>query len=592
MGNRVFIKLLGLVFGFRPHPYSHTLRRVRVFPSPKWRGGGRTARGSSEGGEVDHDAPSFIGRIALALVLGVATIASSIGLMMTSAWLISTAALQLGIVSLGVAPTAVRFFGISRAVFRYLERLVSHDVTFRLLARLRVWFYERIESLSPAQIDSFSSGDLIARIVSDIEELQNLYLRALSPPLVAVIVIALTGLAFSFFDLLAAGVLILFMVVGAVLLPLFTGWIGRRYGPGVIAARTQINIQMVDSIQGLADSTAFGYSKIRSAELDQTGQRLSAEERRMARVDSIQGGLSVGLVNLAAVAVLYAALGRVDGVYLGTLALGTLAAFEAITPLALAAQNLGKELTAAQRVFEIIEAEPVIRPPAESKPLPPTDRSLTLEHVTFRYGPEESYVFRDFSLDVPDGAKVAVMGPSGSGKSSLVNLLLRFWEYEGGRITIGGMDLRMLDHETVRHTFGVMTQRTHLFNTTIAENIRIAWDDASDEDIIRAAQAAQVHDFILLLPDGYDTFVGENGVALSGGERQRVAMARVILKDSPVWLLDEFTANLDPVTAHALMRSVLDVARARSVIVITHRVGLVDQGAFDRVVRLEGGEDV
>ncbi len=535
---------------------------------------------------------SFWQRVVLALLLSALTIGSSIALMMTSAWLISTAALQLGIVSLGVAPTAVRFFGISRAVFRYLERLVSHDVTFRLLARLRVWFYERIESLSPAQIDSFSSGDLIARIVSDIEELQNLYLRALSPPLVAVIVIALTGLAFSFFDLLAAGVLILFMVVGAVLLPLFTGWIGRRYGPGVIAARTQINIQMVDSIQGLADSTAFGYSKIRSAELDQTGQRLSAEERRMARVDSIQGGLSVGLVNLAAVAVLYAALGRVDGVYLGTLALGTLAAFEAITPLALAAQNLGKELTAAQRVFEIIEAEPVIRPPAESKPLPPTDRSLTLEHVTFRYGPEESYVFRDFSLDVPDGAKVAVMGPSGSGKSSLVNLLLRFWEYEGGRITIGGMDLRMLDHETVRHTFGVMTQRTHLFNTTIAENIRIAWDDASDEDIIRAAQAAQVHDFILLLPDGYDTFVGENGVALSGGERQRVAMARVILKDSPVWLLDEFTANLDPVTAHALMRSVLDVARARSVIVITHRVGLVDQGAFDRVVRLEGGEDV
>jgi ATP-binding cassette subfamily C protein CydC len=306
----------------------------------------------------------------------------------------------------------------------------------------------------------------------------------------------------------------------------------------------------------------------------------------MARVDSIQGGLSVGLVNLAAVAVLYAALGRVDGVYLGTLALGTLAAFEAVTPLALAAQNLGKELTAARRVFEIIEAEPVVRPPAESKPLPPTDRSLVMDHVTFRYGPEESYVFRDFSLDVPYGAKIAVMGPSGSGKSSLVNLLLRFWEYESGQITIGGVDLRMLDHETVRHTFGVMTQRTHLFNTTIAENIRIARDDASDEEIVRAAQAAQVHDFILSLPDGYDTFVGENGVALSGGERQRVAMARVILKDSPVWLLDEFTANLDPVTAHALMRSVLEVARARSVIAITHRVGLVDQGAFDRVVRL------
>lgn len=532
----------------------------------------------------------FAGRILLALVLGVVTIASSIGLMMTSAWLISTAALQMGITSLGVAPTAVRFFGISRAVFRYLERLTSHDVTFRLLARLRVWFYEQVEPLSPAQLESFSSGDLTARVVSDIEELQNLYLRVLSPPLVAAIVIALTGLAFSFFDPLAAGALILFMVIGSVLLPLFTGWVGRRYGPGVITARTEINIQMVDSIQGLADSSVFGYSKIRSAELGQAGRRLSREERRMARLDSVQAGLSVMLVNLAAAAVLYAALGRVDGVYLGTLALGTLAAFEAVTPLALAAQNLGKELTSARRVFEIIEAEPVILPPAVSKPLSPTNRALALEHVTFRYGPEEPYVFRDFSLDVPDGAKIAVMGPSGSGKSSLVNLLLRFWEYEEGRITIGGVDLRALDHEAVRRTFGVMTQRTHLFNTTVAENIRIARSEASDEDIIRAAQAAQVHDFILSLPDGYETFVGENGVALSGGERQRVAMARVILKDSPVWLLDEFTANLDPVTAHALMCSVLDVARTRSVIAITHRAALIEQGAFDRVIHLDGTE--
>jgi ABC-type transport system involved in cytochrome bd biosynthesis fused ATPase/permease subunit len=400
------------------------------------------------------------------------------------------------------------------------------------------------------------------------------------------VITALTGLAFSFFDGLTALVLAGSMLFGAAVLPFVTGLIGRTSGAEVIAARTRINTHLVDSIQGLAESVVFGYDRQRSIELGHVNGELASKERHMARLDGLQMGLSTLLVNLASAAVLFTALDRVDGVYLATLTLGTVAAFEAITPLALAAQNLGKEMTAAHRVFEIIDDEPVIKPPLKPQTPPAEDWMLKLENVSFRYDPAEPCIFDDFSLSIPYGEKLAVMGPSGAGKSSLVNLLLRFWEYEAGQITVGGVDLRTLEHKDIRQTFGVMTQRTHLFNTTVSENIRIARSTATDAEIVQAAQAAQVHDFIMSLPDGYATFVGENGVALSGGERQRIAMARVILKDAPIWLLDEFTANLDPVTASALLRSVLDTARSRTVISITHRAALVTQGAFGRVIKL------
>ena len=531
-------------------------------------------------------------RVAIALLFSVLTIGSSVGLMMTSAWLISTAGLQLGITSLSVAPTGVRMFGVARALFRYLERLVSHDVTFRLLARLRVWFYERIEPLSPAQMRAFSSGDLMSRVVSDIEELQNLYIRVVAPPIVAVIITLGTGVAFAFIDLLAAVVLVGFMIIAGTVLPLLTWWGGRVIGARVIRARAALNTQMVDSVQGLADSLAYGYARTRSETLSNVNAELSTHERHMARLDGVQGGLSVLMVNLAAFAVLMVSIGRVDGVLLATLVLGTIAAFEAITPLALAAQNLGREVTAARRVFEVIDTTAVIDDPAQPGAVPTQSLDLKLDGVGFRYAEDEPSIFDDFSLAVPQGGRVALMGESGSGKSSLVNVLLRFWDYEAGTITIGGADLKSLAHDDVRATFGVMTQRTHLFNTTIKENIRIARKTATDDEIIAVAQAAQVHDFIESLPDGYDTYVGEDGAALSGGERQRIALARILLKDAPIWLLDEITANLDPITANKVMAAVIEAAQGRTVILMTHRATLLDQHNFDQVIRLQIMEPV
>ena len=528
----------------------------------------------------------YWGRVLLALLLSVLTIGSGIALMMTSAWLISTAALQMGITSLGVAPTAVRLFGLSRALFRYLERLVSHDVTFRLLASLRVWFYARLEPLSLTQVQSFRSGDLMSRVVSDIDELQNIYLRLLGPPIVALIVTIGMGITFYFFDPRTAGVLVALMLASAVLLPLWAHWTSAHAGRQVVAERTQINTQLVDTIQGLADCIAFGDAPNLQAQLGEMNRRLSARERTIGALDGVQNGLGVLMVNLTAVAVLWVAAGRVDGVLLAALTLGAIAAFEAITPLGLAGQNLGKELAAAEEVFDVIETTPEIPEPAPPIRRLPPDPALSLTNVTFRYQDGLPAVYVDFSLDVPFGSHLLLTGDSGTGKSSLINMLLRFADYEAGRICVGGVDLRAIAHEDVRRTFGVMTQRTHLFNTTIRENIRIGDKAAPDAEVEAAAQTAQIHGFILSLPDGYSTYVGEGGVLLSGGERQRLALARMLLKDAPIWLLDEITANLDPITAVQVLDAVLAAGRGRTVVLMTHRVEMARRHAFDLEIEL------
>jgi ATP-binding cassette subfamily C protein CydC len=285
--------------------------------------------------------------------------------------------------------------------------------------------------------------------------------------------------------------------------------------------------------------------------------------------------------------VLALAIPRVDGVYLATLALATVAAYEAILPLGQAAAYISATFEAAKRVFEFSAVSPAVTDPALPKQ-PPQRFDLHVENITFGYKPDEPPVLRNASLAIPQGQRVAILGQSGAGKSTLAHLLVRFWDYESGSIRVGDAELRDLTQHDTRRIFGLMAQRTHLFNTTVRENIRIARPDAGDAEVEAAAEAAQIHDFIMSLPDGYETQLDEDGTNLSGGERQRIALARVLLKDAPILILDEATANLDTVTEREVMETIAAASEGRTLIVFTHHLHLLRY--VDAVYELSAGE--
>ncbi|MCA9905211.1 MAG: thiol reductant ABC exporter subunit CydC [Anaerolineae bacterium] len=519
----------------------------------------------------------------LATLLGALTIASSVSLMSTSAWLISQAALQPSIAELSVAVVGVRFFGIARGVFRYAERLVAHETTFRLLAHLRVAFYTALEPLAPARLVSLRSGDLLSRAIDDIESLQNLYLRAVAPPLVALVIAIGLTLFLGLFDPVVALVALAFMLAASILVPLIAWSSNQHSGTRSVETRAELNATLLDDIQGMADVLVYGQADAYLRHIDALSQQLAAEESRAAHSDALQLALSVGLTSAAALAVLAVAIPRIDGIYLATVTLATIAAFEAFTPLAQAAVNLGANAQAARRLFEIADLPPAVTDPAQPVASPATP-TLDIRDLSFRYADDTPPILDGLTLTLQPGERVAILGESGAGKSTLVNVLLRFWDYDGGHIRLGGHELRDYSQADVRHLFGVLTQRTHLFNTTIRENIRIARSDAAPAAIEAAARQAQIHDFITSLPDGYDMLVGEDGAQLSGGERQRIALARVLLKAAPILILDEATANLDPVTERAVLETILRVTAGRGLIMFTHRRVLLEQ--MDRVYSL------
>ncbi len=552
-------------------------------------------------------AAPFARWIALSTLLGFLTVGSSIGLMASAAWIISKAALGPSIAELQVAIVGVRFFGITRGLFRYLERLASHHTTFKLLAEIRVWFYEALEPLAPARLMCFRSGDLLSRLVADVDALEDFYVRALAPPLVALLVSGLLLVFMASFAPVAAAVLLIFLLLAGLGVPLLALRLGREPGRALVRARGDLYAALVDGVQGLADVVAYGAGDRQAAHLADLSGRVLARQRRLTWIDGLQNGLGVGLVGLAAAVVLAAAIPRVDGVNLASLALATVAGFEAVLPLAGAFQALEGSLASAGRLVEMVEgAAPAVLDPPEPLPVPTDALPLVVDGLSFRYPSNDVNVRRDdrpvvpdplvlddVSLTVQPGRMTAVVGPSGAGKSTLVNLLLRFWEYEQGRITLGGLDVRALRADDVRAQFGVVPQHAHLFNTTVRENLLIARPDATPAQVEAAARAAQVHDFIAGLPGGYDTYVGEGGLALSGGERQRIALARALLKDAPILVLDEPTANLDAVTAAAIMDTLTGLRAGRAMLIITHRLAGLEAAddilVLDRARAVERG---
>ena len=536
----------------------------------------------------------FVGRMVMALLLGFATVSSGIGLLATSAYIISRAALHPSIAVLHVPIAGVRFFGITRGVFRYGERLTSHDVAFRLLKRLRVWFYTTLEPLAPARLERFRSGDLLTRIVSDVESLEHFFVRVIAPPLVALLTLFLMwGILMPFSTQLALGFTCC-VLIAAIGLPVMIRHFSRRLGAEMLRIRSALKTLLVDTIQGNADLLTYGRKDAQLMRIHSLGATWARQQMHMAHITGLQSGLMSFLAYLTVVVALFVVIplarsGQVDGVYLAVIVMAILASFEAIIPLPGVFQHLDGSLAAARRLFEIVDAEPEVRDVVPASP-PVEDYSVTVRGLSFRYGDNGPLALSDVSFHVPEGGKLAIVGPSGAGKSTLVNILLRFWDYHVGEIYLGGHELRTYRQEDVRRLLGVISQHTYLFAGTIRENLLLARPDATEADIIWAAKQAQIHSFIESLPNGYDTWIGEQGLQLSGGQRQRIAIARALLKDAPILILDEATANLDSLVEQELMDAIFRLMKGRTMIIITHR--LVGLERVDEIVVLSHGRVV
>jgi ATP-binding cassette, subfamily C, bacterial CydCD len=526
--------------------------------------------------------------VALSVLLGVLTVASNVGLMGTSAFLISAAALHPQLGTLEVAIVGVRFFGLARGVFRYTERLTSHNVTFRLLARLRTWFYRALEPLAPARLLQYRSGDLLGRILSDVAALEDFYVRLVSPSLVALLVAAGMTFFFSRYAPILAWTYLAFMLLLGLGLPLLAFALSRRAGAQLISLRSALQVRLVDGLLGLPDLLAFGQGVPYARRLHDEGRLYGKTQRRLAFLTGLAAASSLLLVNLGLLAVLVLAvplvrLGQIPGVLLAVLTLAAAAGFEAVLPLPQAAQTLSSSTHAARRLFEIVATAPAVQdlPSAGIQPTPlspallPPSPFLLFTTLSFTYPGSDSPALQDISFQLPPGKHLAIVGPSGAGKSTLINLLLRFWDYSHGQILLNGRDLRAWPQEAVRRQFSVLSQHPWFFNDTLRRNILMVRPSAADTELQQAAERAQIHDFIVGLPHGYETFIGERGYRLSAGERQRLGFARLLLKDAPIFLLDEPTANLDPLTERRILDTLLSIAEGRSLLLVTHRlVGL------------------
>jgi ATP-binding cassette, subfamily C, bacterial CydC len=531
-------------------------------------------------------------RLALAALLGVLTILFGVGLMGTAGYLISRAAEHPEVLSLTVAIVGVRFFGLARPIARYLERLASHDVALRSLGAARARVYERLERLSPSQLQGFRRGDLLATFVADADALQNLYLRGLLPPVVALLAGAGAVAVAAAILPTAALVLAAGLVVGGIVVPCAAGALARRSAALQAPDRGDLSAELIETLAGGAELVAYGRLTERVERVAAADRNLVGVARRAALADGAGEGLRLLVIGATVTGVVAAAVsahatGSLDRVLLALLALLSIAAFEAVQPLPEALRELLATLSAGKRALDLCTREPAVTNPPDPLPLPQWPFTLALEDVRVRYGSGEGPALDGVSLTLEPGRRVALLGRSGSGKTTVANLLLRFLDPEAGRVTLAGRDLREYRQEDVRRAVAVAGQDSHLFSSTIRENMRLARPGATDDEIAEALRRARILDWVRGLPDGWNTLVGEEGRELSGGQRQRLVVARALLADAPVLVLDEPTAHLDGPTAERLIDDVLDGAADRTVLLITHRPEGLDR--MDEVIALPAG---
>ncbi|MEU6404145.1 thiol reductant ABC exporter subunit CydD [Streptomyces sp. NPDC046985] len=535
------------------------------------------------------------GRLALALLLGSLALGSAVGLMATSGWLISRASQQPPVLYLMVAVTATRAFGIGRAVFRYGERLVSHDAVLRMLADTRVAVYRRLERLAPAGLRPLRRGDLLTRLVADVDALQDYWLRWLLPAGAALTVSA-ASVGFMAWLLPEAGaVLAAGLLLAGVGVPLVTGAVARHAERRLAPARGALATRVTDLLTGTAELTVAGALPSRAAAARRADAVLTGIASRAAAATALGDGLTALITGLTVAAAAFTGVravadGRLGGVAMAVVVLTPLAAFEAVLGMPLAVRYRQRVRRSAERVHEVLDAPAPVREPERPLPAPRTPFPLTVSGLTARHAGQDRDALTEVDLTLDRGRRVAVVGPSGSGKTTLAQVLLRFLDPQAGTYALGGTDARDLDGDDVRRLVGLCAQDAHLFDSSMRENLLLAKKDATEAELRDALARARLLNWADTLPDGLDTLVGEHGARLSGGQRQRLALARALLANFPVLVLDEPAEHLDLPTADALTEDLLAATEGRTTLLITHR--LAGLRAVDEVIVLEEGRVV
>ena len=514
-------------------------------------------------------------RLGMAALVSLLCIASGVALLAVSGYLIQDASLRPPILSLDVAAVGVRLFSLLRASGRYLDRLATHDAVLRLLADTRVAVYEAIEPRSPGAFDNDRSGDLMRRIGGDVEALQDVYARSLLPPAVAVLAIVIAAVIAGIIAAPVGVTAVVVMAAAGIAIVLAATLSARGAASKLAGLAGSLAAEITDTLQGCADLVGSGaverqLERVRGITVDiqRTSTRLATSRAAASGLVSLAGGVTVVAVVIAAASV--ASSGALPAIATGIFALAAMALSEPFAILPAAVDGARTGLPSAARLVDITTRPIPVSDPTTPQPLP--DGSVVvLEGITMRYAPDRSPAVDSVSLRLEPGSRIGIQGPSGSGKSSLAAVLVRFRDFDAGSFTLGGVDVRELDGDDVRSRIGLVAQDAHIFATSIRENLRLARVSASDADLDAAAAGAHLLEWIATLPEGWDTLVGEHGAQISGGQRRRLALARALLADFPVLVVDEPTEALDDATAVAVMRDITAAAENRALLVISHR---------------------
>ncbi len=539
--------------------------------------------------------------------IGLLAALATVGLMAVGGGLLTLCAVS-GLVSagswnpaIGRLSAAIRFFAILRTAGRYGERVYTHDATFRILTDLRVRFFARLAPQVPAALAQARSGDLLQRLVADVDALAGYYIRVLSPWTWAAVLVALLGGFLAWFDVRVALAAVGVLVLAAFILPAVGDRLTRAVGARLASRAGQLRVRLLEALRGRQELLVYGAAaRTRDALYDDDRAWLGAQADFHRRVAVLQAtylllagaGLFVAL--LLGVGAVRA--GRLEASHLAVVVLAVMTSFEVLAPLVSGVPERGRVHAAVERVQAVLDAPAVAPPPAEPKALPP-DTTLEVTGMTFRYGPQSPPALRDLDLQVAPGERVAVLGPSGSGKTTLLHLLARFWDPETGHIRLGGVDLRRLSEADLRARIAAVPQRPHLFSGTVADNLRLGDPEATEQALRDVLSRVSLAEDVAALPDGLQTWLGDaasGGVRLSGGQARRLALARALLRRAPILVLDEPTEDLDPPTARRVLDHLLappldgeGTAPPNTRILITHRLEGLE--AVDRILILEGG---